>query len=36
MSDTPRALRAVAVLKADFDLAEQSIVIPGMLARRPM
>lgn len=28
MPDTPRAVGAVAVLKADLDLVEQSLVIP--------
>lgn len=32
--DTPRAVGAVAILEAVLDLVEQSLIIPGMLARR--
>ena len=32
--DTPRAVGAVAILEAVLDLLEESLVIPGMLARR--
>lgn len=34
--DAPRAIGAVAIFKAVLDLVEQSLVIPSMLARRPV
>jgi len=33
MPDTPSTVGTVAVLEAAFDLVEQNLVIPGMLAR---